>query len=91
MLYFQIKVGDLDFNTYSSVEDLREVEENLMYPPRFKISVICLSRGKNLDTEFKVALENDGISVSDEVRKFPLTIREPAKEIGSGKIQLKAI
>ena len=61
-----------------------------MYPPRFKVAVIRLSNDKNLKTDFKVILENNGVLVSDEVRNFPLTIRKSAKEIGSGKIQLKA-
>ena len=60
-----------------------------MYPPRFKVSVIRLSHGKKLDTEFKVAFENDGVLASDEVRNFPLTIGEPSRQI-RGKIQLKA-
>ena len=73
---FQIKVSELDFSTYSSLEDLRAVEENFMYPPRFKISVIRISHGKRLDTEFKISLESDGVLVSGEVRKFPLTVTE---------------
>ena len=73
---FQIKVSELDFSTYSSLEDLRAVEENLMYPPRFKISVIRLSRGECLNTEFKITLENDGVLVPDEVRTFPLTVTD---------------
>ena len=83
---FQIKVSELDFSTYSSLEDLRAVEENLMYPPRFKISVIRLSRGEPLDTEFKITLENDGVLVSDEVRKFPLTVTELPKMHRLGRI-----
>lgn len=62
-----------------------------MYPPRFKVSVIRLSKEKNLETDFKVILKNDGVLVTDQVRNFPLTIRESTKEIGSGKIQLKTI
>ena len=72
----QIKASELDFSTYSSPGDLKEVERNLMYPPRFKISVIRLSHGKCLDTEFKITLENNDVLVSDEVRKFPLTVTE---------------
>ena len=58
-----------------------------MYPPRFKVAVIRLSNDKNLKTDFKVILENNGVFVSDQVRNFPLTIRKSDKEIGSGKIQ----
>ena len=90
MLYFQIDVSDLDFNTYTSVEDLRAVEKKLMYPPRFKVSVIRHSDDKSLETDFKVILENDGVLVTDQVISFPLTVWKLANEIGSSKIQLKA-
>ena len=83
---FQINVSELDFSTYSSLEDLRAVEENLMYPPRFKISVIRLSRSECLDTEFKITLENDGVLVSDEVRKFSLTVTDLPKMSRLGRI-----
>ena len=56
-----------------------------MYPPRFKISVNCLSRGQKLDTEFKIVLENNDILVPDEVIKFPLIITKLV-EVSSGKI-----
>ena len=81
-----MKVSDLNFHTYSSVEDLRAEEEFCMYPPRFKISVNCLSHGKNLDTEFKIILENDGILDFDEVIKFPLIIPKYTTEVQSGKM-----
>ena len=57
-----------------------------MYPPRFKFSVNCLSHGQNLDTEFKIVLENDGVLVSDEVINFPLIITKSTIEVSSGKI-----
>ena len=58
-----------------------------MYPPRFKISVNRLSHGKKLelDTEFKIVLENDGVLATDEVRKFPLIITKSATEVPLGK------
>lgn len=78
LVTFQIKVNELDFTTYSSLEDLRAVEKNLMYPPRFKISIIRLSHShyKEFNTEFKISLENDGALVSDEVIKFPLIVKQ---------------
>ena len=81
---FQIEVGDLDFLTYSSLEDLREQEDCCMYPPRFKISVVRLSRGNILDTEFKVFFENDGNM--KEFRRFSLTVAELNNEATSSKI-----
>ena len=81
---FQIEVSELNFSTYSSL-DLREIEENLMYPPRFKISVIRLSHHKCLDTKFKITLENNGGLISDEVRIFPLTVTELPKMHRLGK------
>ena len=84
----QITVNDLDFHTYSSLENLRTEEEMCMYPPRFKVSVVRLSHGKELDTEFKIVLENDGILVSDEVRRFTLTVAKLDKR---GKILTVAI
>ena len=57
-----------------------------MYPPRFKTSVNRLSHGKNLDTEFKIVLENNDVLVSDEVINFPLMISKSATEVLSGKI-----
>ena len=84
-MVFQIKVSDLNFHTYSSLEDLRAEEELCMYPPRFKISVNRLSHGKKLDTEFKIVLENDGVLVPDEVI-FPLTITKLPTEVLPGKM-----
>ena len=55
-----------------------------MYPPRFKISVVRLSRGNILDTEFKVSFENDGNM--DEFRRFSLTVAELANEATSSKV-----
>ena len=84
--YCQINVSDLNFHTYSNVEDLRAEERLCMYPPRFKVSVNCLSLGKNLDTEFKIILENDGILDLDRVVKFPLIIHRSTTEILPGKV-----
>ena len=86
LFYCQINVSDLDFDTYSSVEDLRAEERFCIYPPRFKISVNCLSLGKNLDTEFKINLENDGVLDFNEVIKFPLIIPKSTTEILPGKV-----
>ena len=83
--YLQIKVSNLDFHTYSSVNDLRAEEKLNMYPPHFKISINRLLLGKKFDTEFKITLENDGVLVSEEVRKFPLTITELSKRVMSGR------
>ena len=85
-MVFQIKVSDLNFHTYSSIEDLRAEEELYMYPPRFKVAVNRLSHGKKLDTEFKIVLENDGVLVPDEVRRFPLTITKLSTEVLPGKM-----
>ena len=60
-----------------------------MYPPRFKISVNRLSHGKNLDTEFKIVLENDGVLVPDEVINFPLILTKLVTEVSSGKIYVE--
>ena len=74
LIFIQIKVSDLDFHTYSNLEDLRAEEDLCMYPPRFKVSVVRLAHGKQLDTEFNIVLENNGVLVSHEIRKFPLTV-----------------
>ena len=79
-------MSDLDFHTYTSYEDLRAQEQRHMYPPRFKLSVNCLSHGQNLDTEFKIVLENDDVLVSDEVINFPLIITKSTTAVSSGKI-----
>ena len=57
-----------------------------MYPPRFKISVNRLSHDKKLELDFKIALETDGDSATDEFIKIPLTIGKPTTEVSSGKI-----
>ena len=67
-------MSDLDFHSYTSLEDLRAEEELCLYPPRFKISVVRLSHGKKLDTEFTIALENDGMPVLNEIQRFPLIV-----------------
>ena len=57
-----------------------------MYPPCFKVSVNCVSHGKDLDTEFKINLENDGVSDFDEVITFPQIIRKSATKVQPGKM-----
>ena len=47
-----------------------------MYPPRFKISVYRLPHSRMLSAKFKIILENDGVLAADEIREFPLTIKE---------------
>ena len=78
-------MSDLEFHEYS-LENLREEEKLNMYPPRFKIFVNRLSHDKNLDTEFKIVLENDGVLVSDKDIYFPLLITNLVAEASSGRI-----
>ena len=80
-------MSDLEFHSGYTVEDLRAQEELCLYPPRFKISVVRLSHGKKLqlDTMFKITLENDGIPVLDEIKKFPLIVAELEKNGLSSK------
>ena len=76
----------MDFHTYSSIADLRAEERLNMYPPRFIVSINRLLPGKNLDTVFKITLENDSVLLSKEVRRFPLIITESSKKVISGII-----
>ena len=78
-------MSDLDFHSYTSLEDLRAQEELCLYPPRFKISVVRLSHGKKLDTEFTIALENDGIPILSEMQRFPLIVAGLEKKALSSK------
>ena len=81
-----MEVSALNFNTYSSVENLREEEKAYIYPPRFKVSVDCLSHDKDLNTVFKINLENNGVSDFDEVMRFPLIVRKSTTKMQLSKI-----
>ena len=81
-----MEVSDLYLNTYSSVEDLQAEEELWMYPPRFKVSVNCLSHCNNLETEFKIILENNDVLDFDKAIKFPLIITKSTTTVQLGKI-----
>ena len=78
-----MEVNDLNY-MYSNIEDLRAEEELCIYPPRFKVSVNCLSVGKNLETEFKIILENDDVLDFDKVIKFPLIIAKSTTKVQPG-------
>ena len=71
---FQINVNELEFWNYS-IENLKEEEKLCTYPPRFQITIKYLEEHcKNLDIEFKIILETDGVLASDDTLKFPLPI-----------------
>ena len=81
-----MKVSDLNFNTYSSVDDLIAEEDLCIYPPRFKVSINCISHDKDLVTEFEIFLENDGILDRDEVINFPLSIKRSTTKVQPGRM-----
>lgn len=76
----------MNFNRFSSVEALREEEIQCIYPPRFKVSVNCLSYDRDLITVFKINLENKGVSDFDEDVPFPLFIRKSTTKMQPSKI-----
>ena len=86
LILCQVEVSDLNFNTYSSVENLRAEEKACVYPPRFKASVDRLSHDKDLNTVFKINLENNGVSDFDEVIPFPLIIEKSTAKMQPSKI-----
>ena len=45
------------------------------YPPQFDVTIKDIEEhSNNLDIEFKITLETDGVLVSDDFKKFPIPL-----------------
>ena len=67
-------MNSLEFWNYS-IKDLRKEEELCTYPPQFDVTIKDLEKhSKNLDIQFKITLETDGVLVSDDFQELPIPI-----------------
>ena len=80
-------MSDLEFWNYS-ISNLKYQEDLHVYPPRFKANIKYLEEhSSNLNIEFKISLETDGVLSLDRAQNIPIPIK--GRGVKSGIVRIK--